>query len=182
MLPWGHLAVGYLVFTFFTDVRYQTPQTFGTLVAVAVGTQLPDLIDKPFAWYLHVLPNGRSFSHSIFVSVLLVGLVYVVARRYDRPLVGAAFGCGYLTHLGGDALYPLLRGEWAELVFLLWPAATFPYDDADYTILQMLVDGALTPTGVFEAGLLVLAVAVWVHLEMPGLQPLRARWERLQDA
>lgn len=52
---------------------------------------------------------------------------------------------------------------------------TFPYD-ADYEILAMLIDGATSPTGIFEAGLFVLAVAVWVHHEMPGMESVRARW------
>ena len=177
MLPWGHFAVGYLVFTALTDYRYRKPQTFGALVALVFGTQLPDLVDKPFAWYLHVLPNGRSLSHSVFVAVLLAGVAYWVARRYERPLVGVAFGCGYLLHLAGDAFYPVLYGEWAELAFLFYPLITFPYDDADYEILAMLIDGATSPTGVFEAGLFVLAVAVWVHHGTPGLEPVRARWQ-----
>ena len=176
MLPWGHLAVGYLAFTLLSDRRYRRPQTAAALVALAVGTQLPDLVDKPLAWYLHVLPNGRSLGHSIFVAVLLAGIAYAVARRYDQPVVGVAFGVGYLSHLAADALYPLLRGEWAELAFFLWPVRTYPYEDTDYTVLEMLIEGALTPTGLFELGLFVVAFGVWVRQEMPGLQTVRARW------
>lgn len=178
MFPWGHLAVGYLVFTFLTEVRYRRPQTLGALVALAVGTQLPDLVDKPFAWYLHVLPNGRSLGHSIFVALLLTGALYVVARRLHWPLVGVAFACGYLTHLAGDALYPALGGEWAELTFLLWPVITYPYDDSGYSIVTMLVEGALSPLGLVEFGLLVVAIGVWVRLETPGLDALAVRWRR----
>lgn len=176
MLPWGHFAVGYLAFTLLTDLWNRRPQTFGALVALGVATQLPDLIDKPFAWYLNVLPNGRSLSHSVFVAILLAGLAYTAARQYDRPLVGVAFGVGYLTHLGSDALYPLLGGDWAEMAFLFWPVVTYPYDDADYRVLEMLIDGATSPTGIFEVGLFVVAVAVWVHHEMPGLETVEARW------
>ena len=28
------------------------------VLALALGTQLPDLVDKPLAWYLDVLPFG----------------------------------------------------------------------------------------------------------------------------
>lgn len=173
MLPWGHLAVGYLAFTILTDVRYRRSQTLAALATLAVATQLPDVVDKPFAWYLHVLPNGRSLGHSVFVALLLVGLVYAVARRFDRPLVGVAFGVGYLSHLAADALYPVLRGEWAEAAFVFWPAITVPPDDTDYRVLEMLLEGATSPTGVFETGLFVLAVVVWVRHEMPGLQGIR---------
>ena len=178
MFPWGHLAVGYLAFAFLTEFRYRRPQTAGALVALAVGTQLPDLVDKPFAWYLDVLPHGRSLSHSLFAALLLCGLVLAVARWYDRPLVGVAFGCGYLTHLAADGLYPLLGGEWADLAYLFWPVTSVAADDSGYTIVSMLVEGALSPTGLFEAGLLVVAIAVWVRLETPGLQSVRARLER----
>lgn len=116
MLPWGHLAVGYLVFTYLTDYHYYKPQTLEALIVLAIGTQLPDLIDKPFAWYLGVLPNGRSLSHSVFVAVLLAGVAYWVATRYERPLVGVGFGCGYLLPLAGDALYPL-----SEVSGQSWP-------------------------------------------------------------
>lgn len=178
MFPWGHLAVGYLVFAFLTQFRYRRPQTAAALIALAVGTQLPDLVDKPFAWYLGILPHGRSLSHSLFAALLLCGLVLAVARRYDRPLVGVAFGTGYLTHLATDGLYPLLDGEWASLGYLFWPVTSVPADDSGYSIVTMLVEGSVSPLGLFEFGLLAVAIAVWVRLETPGLDAVVGHWRR----
>lgn len=178
MFPWGHLAVGYLVFAFLTQFRYRRPQTAAALVALAVGTQLPDLVDKPFAWYLNVLVSGRSLGHSLFVALLLCGLAVALARRYDRSLAGIAFSCGYLTHLAADGLYPLLGGEFADLGYLLWPVTSIPSDDSGYSIVSMLVEGAVSPLGLFEFGLLVVAIGVWWRLETPGLDAVAGHWRR----
>lgn len=70
-----------------------------------------------------------------------------------------------------------LPGDWAQLAFLFYPLITFPNDDANLEIFPMLIDGTTLATGIFEAGLFVLAVAVWVHHERPGLEPVRARWK-----
>lgn len=42
--------------------------------------------------------------------------------------------------------------------------------------LEMPVDGASLPTGIFEAVLLVVAVGVRVRRGTPGLQQAQARW------
>ena len=57
MWPWGHLAVAYLCYVLSIKLRGDGEQTLLTLVAVAVGSQFPDLIDKPFAWSVAILPR-----------------------------------------------------------------------------------------------------------------------------
>ena len=65
MWPWGHLAVGYLVYSGLSRWRFgRLPGSVATL-AVALGTQLPDLVDKPLAWTVNVLASGRSLAHSL---------------------------------------------------------------------------------------------------------------------
>ena len=60
MLPWGHLAVGYLAYSLAVRVRSGGPPAGLAVAALAVGTQFPDLIDKPLVSWVSVLPSGRS--------------------------------------------------------------------------------------------------------------------------
>jgi membrane-bound metal-dependent hydrolase YbcI (DUF457 family) len=173
MLPWGHLAVGYLGLTWGSSWLGRNSPGELAVLALVVGTQLPDLVDKPLAWYLAVLPSGRSFGHSLFVAGVVVAAVYAAARRVDRPVAGVAFGWGYLSHLAGDALYPALSGQWAEFAFLFWPVRSVPQDETGYTILGVLLDGTLSPTGLFETALFVVALAVWRWQDFPGTERVR---------
>ena len=50
VLPWGHLAIGYLCLSLAIRARWRVPPQGPAVIAVAIGTQLPDLIDKPLAW------------------------------------------------------------------------------------------------------------------------------------
>lgn len=174
MLPWGHAAVGYLLYT--AVVRYREGEgalpSGPPVLALAVGTQFADLVDKPLAWYLNVLPSGRSLGHSLLVAIVLISIVHSIAVRYDRRELSVAFAVGHLSHLAADALYPLLRGEWAELYFLFWPLLDRPEADVDRTIVEVLVTSTLSPTGYFELGLFVVATAVWISHGWPGRREL----------
>lgn len=121
MWPWGHLAVGYLLYSIWIHLRKrQRPNGRGT-VALAFGTQFPDLVDKPLAWTFGILPNGRSLTHSLFVATFVIVVLSVLLRRRNEAAVAAAFSIGYLSHLFGDALYPFLGGNYYAVGFLAWP-------------------------------------------------------------
>lgn len=176
MLPWGHVAVGYLLYT--SLVRYRRGEgavpAGAMVVALALGTQFADLVDKPLAWYLGVLESGRSLAHSLLVAVLVVAVVYWVATWYDRREFGVAFAVGHLSHLAADALYPIVRGEWVELRYLLWPVLERPDPVVDRTVTEVVVASTFSPTGYLEAGLFVAAAALWVSRGAPGLGEFRA--------
>ena len=183
MWPWGHLAAGYLVYR---ALDSNGARSTVSLVALAVGTQLPDLIDKPFAWTIPLLPNGRSLGHSLVLALpLLVGLIVVLDGRRRR--VAAALATGYLTHLGTDALYPALTGEWYYVGFLGWPLIEpIEYPSESAGIVEHFLAFEVTLTSGFEILLFVLAVALWIHDGVPGLRDvLRAIVDgigRLRDA
>ncbi|WP_232688805.1 metal-dependent hydrolase [Halobacterium zhouii] len=122
MWPWEHLAVGYILYSGYSRVRYgDSPDGTAAVVAV-VASQLPDLIDKPLAWGLSVLPGGRTLGHSLVFAVPVLLVFWALARRADRPDLASAASIPYLAHLVGDVVYPaLLPGESATLGFLLWP-------------------------------------------------------------
>jgi len=171
VLPWGHAAVGYLLYTVLC--RYRTGETpeSAPVLALAVGTQIADLIDKPLAWYLGVIPSGRSLGHSLFTAVVLIAIADWIARRYGRREYSAAFAVGHLSHLAADSVYPILRGNFGELRFLLWPAIPQPPEETetDRTIPQVLIESTFSPVGVFELLLFVLATALWLAHRAPGL-------------
>jgi len=133
MFPWEHLAVGYLCYSLFAHLRGRTPSGPATL-AVVIGTQFPDLVDKPLSWALDVLPAGV-FAHSVFVAVPLVALVFVAGWRVGRTEPAIAFAVGYLSHLPGDVLPSVVLGGDPSYWFLFWPAMARPGVDVSNPIV-----------------------------------------------
>lgn len=174
MWPWAHAAFGYLLYTGVRRVRGAGPPAGWPVVALAVGTQFPDLVDKPLAWYVQLLPYGRSLAHSLLVAVPLALGAWLYAHHRGRPAVGLAFAVGYLSHLVGDALHATVAAEWAHLAFLVWPLVPIPNQDTELEgLVAHLRDIEASPFLLF--GLLVTAVglAVWIRHGRPGVAELR---------
>lgn len=175
MLPWGHAAVGYLCYSFLIRVRDRRPPAGPAVIALAVGTQLPDLIDKPLAWSLGVLPSGRSLGHSLLFAAALGVVVWLVARRYDRQREGNALLLGHLSHVIVDATPALISGNWEEAGVLLWPitpAYQYP-DEMDRSIIGFFLELDVTALPLPGVILSVLAIGVWVFDGRPGVDTLR---------
>lgn len=174
MWPWGHAALGYLLYASYTRLRYdRTPDGASTLILL-IGTQLPDLIDKPLAWTLPVLPSGRSLGHSVLVLVPLSLLVYALAVRYQDGDWGNAFVIGVLSHAVVDVLPSAVRGEFAYTTSLVWPLLPPPpYPERDRTILGHFLAIEPTPMLMFELVLTVVAVVVWWRQGRPGWRTIR---------
>lgn len=172
MWPWGHAAVGYLAYRAWV-ARSGRPIDGLAVVALAVGTQAPDLVDKPLGWYLGVLPAGRSLGHSVLVATLLAAVAWSVARRYDRPAVAGAFALGYATHLVTDSYHAVLTGEFDALAYLAYPFVHLPPEPPGLGLLYLLRRQEFTPFFAFELVLTVLAVALWVRDDVPGLDAIR---------
>lgn len=173
MWPWGHLAVGYLLYSTLVRARTGRAPSGPAALAVALGTQFPDLIDKPLAWGLGVLPHGRTLAHSLFTATIVVVLGYAYARHRGRAELGVAFGVGYLTHPFADGLLPLVQGHTEYVAYLLWPLFGLPFYSTDATVLVSLGWFDLTVYGLFQLGLAVVAYAVWVADGRPGLGTFR---------
>ncbi|AQL44933.1 hypothetical protein BV210_19105 (plasmid) [Halorientalis sp. IM1011] len=188
MWPWEHAAVGYVGYSLALRAVGRRPPSDAGAVALLVGTQVPDLIDKPLAWWLGVLPAGRSLGHSLPFAVPVVVSVLIATRALDRDALGAAFAVGYLSHLPGDVIYPVLLGDGPALSFLLYPFVEIPPDATPGALAKVsdLLAGfgsfLATPHGTLyligEVGLLVLAVAVWIWDGWPGLGLFRKQVRR----
>jgi membrane-bound metal-dependent hydrolase YbcI (DUF457 family) len=172
MWPWGHLAVGYLVYTALTRMRENRPPSGPEALLVAFGTQFPDFIDKPLAWVFDVLPGGRTLMHSLFAVAIVTAFVAVYARRHDRFDLAAAFSVGYLTHPFADALLAFLQGQFQYAGYFLWPLFGMPEYETAETVLASIGWFHLTVYGVFQFLLAALAVWLWTRHGRPGLATL----------
>ncbi|KAA9396481.1 metal-dependent hydrolase [Haloarcula sp. CBA1130] len=129
MFPWTHAAFGYLLLVCL-GLLLSRRISKAELVAVLIGTQLADVVDKPLAWWFAAIPSGRSLGHSLLIAVPLSVAVIAAAWYHSHPEVGVAFGLGYASHLLGDTYVALYYWRVEEFTFLLWPLLpAYPYDD-----------------------------------------------------
>jgi len=178
MWPWEHLVFGYLLYSLGGRAAGRERPGERDTYALAVATQLPDLIDKPLAWTFSVLPSGISLAHSLAFAVPCCLLGWALARRRSAPAVGTGFAVGYGSHLAGDSLYPLFTSGEAATSFLFWPfVARRPIEDtaflAEVSRLFARFQAFLaTPRGqaylLGEVVVLALVVALWVRDGRPG--------------
>ena len=174
MWPWGHLAVGYVLYSVLARVRLGRSPGGRAALVVAVGTQFPDLVDKPLAWTLGILASGRSLAHSLLTATIVIAAVMWYAQRRDRSELAVAFAVGYLSHLLGDALGPLLAGEYVYLSSLGWPLLSPPPYTHEGGILAHFGDFALTAMSTFGVVLATAVFGLWLRDGAPGLAVLRS--------
>jgi hypothetical protein len=182
MWPWEHLAFGYLWLSLGTHVWGDRRPSDEAVVALAVGTQFPDLVDKPLAWWLGVLPSGVSLGHSILIALPAVGLLVWITKRRGQGAVGWAFGVGYLSHIAADGVFSLAIDGDISPGYMLWPLLSRPGKDTTFFVTvgelwATFVRFLGSPRGrlylgvelLFLAGVLVL----WVSDGTPGVRWLR---------
>ena len=170
MQPVVHLFVGYLCWSAYTRLgRGETPAAVSAVVAVFAAI-LPDLIDKPLAAW-GVVGVGRTVGHSLLFAVPLGIVVYLLAARLDRRLLGVAFVVGYGSHIAADVPWHVLSWDLHELGFLFWPVTEMP----PYTGVKPLgtIAGTEVTTLWLEAAIVVLAVALWIRDGTPALRGVR---------
>ncbi|MWG36328.1 metal-dependent hydrolase [Halomarina oriensis] len=176
MWPWGHLGFGYLLYSLSRRATGRGPPTDAAALALAFGTQFPDVVDKPLAWWLTVLPSGRSLAHSALFGTLVVALVWWVLASREHSEAGSAFALGYASHLLGDSLVDLSAGAFGRLTFLLWPVLpAVEYDDEG--LGPLVGEFALTPWVLFGLLVGVLTAVLWAVDGFPGVAGV-TRWYR----
>lgn len=181
VFPLGHLAFAYLWYVVYAVAASRRLPARWVLVPLFLGSQAPDLVDKPLAYY-GVVAYGRSFAHSLFTFAIVSVLVRAVARRsnvnqsedsWRYPLVRltpVAFAVGYGSHILADAYRALFQGKFYEARWLLWPVYRLPPGQADgvppwirlldlskYTDSETHLGVILVAVGVFA----VIRVAAW---------------------
>jgi len=174
MWPWGHLGLGYLLAVPLL-ARFGLEDDYVALAALAVGTQLPDLVDKPLAWTFDVMPYGRAAMHSLLVLGVASVLVSAVLRSVR---VGVPLLAGWATHLVGDVVYPLADGAVGDVTFLAWPLLALPEPAGDHGILAYFRTLSLTGETALEVGLFALAAGVFLVREWRTRRPSAGIVER----
>ena len=168
MWPLGHAAVAYLCYSVLVRARNIGPPDGVAVVVLLFGSQFPDLVDKPLAWYLGVLPTGRTLAHSLLVIGPLAVAVYLLAARYSRTEYGIAFGVGAVSHVLVDALPAIWGGT--DPGFLLWPlVAVEPYGNGAPTVTGLFVESVGDPYFLSEFVFAAIALVVWRQEGYPGL-------------
>lgn len=185
MWPWDHLAFGYVLYTVWRrTVRWDPPD--GVAIAILLlGTQLPDLLDKPLAWSLEVFPSGLSVGHSLVFLVAASAVATVVGIRIGRIDLSAAFAIGLISHLLGDILFAVLLDSPVTYELVLWPFVEIPPEHVDglltttATLWTRYLDFLSTTTGrmylFLDLLLLSVATASWLVDGAPGTVAFR-RW------
>lgn len=121
MLPSEHFIVAFvpvLVYVGVRDREFPSPRLIGI---VFVGSQFPDLIDKPLAHEVALLPSGRVFMHSLPFAIPIIVLVSLYGWRTRRLRASSIFGFSYLTHLLADNYRAFIRPNPQIPPDLLWP-------------------------------------------------------------
>jgi hypothetical protein len=181
MDPVTHAAVAYLLYVAYATVTSHRLPARWALVPLAIGSQFPDLVDKPLA-YWGVIPYGRSLAHSVFTLLLVSGAVRWVMRSPSlrladrlpdrvRRLTPAAFAVGYAAHLLGDAWQGLLRGDLYSVRFLAYPLFGVPRSPSDDISPWMRVlELYREPAAAMHLEIVVAAVVVFVGVRVWAAQ------------
>lgn len=191
MWPWEHLAVGYVCYSLGVWAWRRSPPKAAGALLLAVGTQLPDLVDKPLSWVYAVFPGGYGPGHSVFVAVPMALVVVLIAGHLGRPVAGAGLAVGWWSHLAGDVVVAVLRDNPYAFDRILWPTVSLPpdglmLDGLGYVhyFLRHGVDRAQTQGQelflVAYVGVFVAAVLLWLVDGAPGM-PKPWRWMERAD-
>ena len=119
MLPHEHFLVAALPIFGYILLRHRRLPSKAMTFVVFVGSQFPDIIDKPLAHSAGFLPSGRVFMHSLPFAVPIAIGILAYGFKTDRPHLSIGFVWAYAAHIVAD-WYPLfLNGQLPPNLF--WP-------------------------------------------------------------
>lgn len=182
MWPWEHLAVGYLAYSLGLRALRREPPSDTEALALALATQLPDLVDKPLSWGAGWFPSGHAVGHAALVAVPVGVAALWRLRGTDRARLAVAGVVGWWGHVLADVLDPLRRGDPPAPGRALWPLSNPAPYESDLGLGRGVVYGRRlladlsTVDPVPVALYLLLAastVAVWVADGHPGTGVVR---------
>ncbi|WP_292466014.1 metal-dependent hydrolase [Methanolobus sp.] len=134
MLPFAHIAIALVLF-YIAGLAFPKIRPHINYWYVAVGSMLPDLIDKPVGILLFadIFSSGRIFAHSLlFVGVLGVAGYYLYTRKKDARVLMLA---------GGSLIHQLLDGMWNTPVTFLWPLLGWEFQRRAYGSFWQFLTG-----------------------------------------
>ncbi|WP_277552388.1 metal-dependent hydrolase [Halobaculum limi] len=164
MWPWGHAAVGYVVITVLWIGWRRRPLFGREVLAVIVGTQVPDLVDKPLTWIVPLLPSGRSLGHSAVIWAIVAVVVVLSVRNTEYDDLALLVLLGYFLGLLSDLPTAVIRGDISEVSYLLWPLLPAPTFEIEPDLLIHLAEielSDLVRLAVVCSGLLLGQQLLW---------------------
>ncbi len=121
-------------------VRYVFKDPNMDLRFLAIGSLLPDLVDKPIGSVLFVdqFQTGRVYGHALLAPVMLLAVVMLVTRRGSvRRKAWLGLPIGALLHL-------FLDGQWANPEGFWWPFLGLDFPEMDPARLWPLLEDTIT--------------------------------------
>ena len=130
---------------------------------VAVGSMLPDIIDKPLGGIIlhESLGNGRIYAHTLVFLLLIVAAALLFLYTFRWP--------GGLVLAGGALFHHVLDGMWLYPGTWLWPLYGWGFPPGEPEVwLQLWLTNLFTDPAVFVpeiAGGLVILYMLGVRLK-----------------
>lgn len=121
MLPPEHFLVAFIPLLVYVLVRDKQLPSLRFVAVVFLGTQFPDLIDKPLAHQFGVLPSGRVFMHSLPTAIPVLLIIGLYGWKTNRLRLSSAFIFSHLSHLLADNYRLLIQSKPQIPADLLWP-------------------------------------------------------------
>lgn len=122
MEPINHVLLALLPVFAYSLLRYRRLTTGSMALVVVFAALFPDLVDKPLAWWLGVIPSGRMLAHSVLVAIPIIIGVLLFTYRTNRLPYAVGFSWGYLSHIAADFYPIILQGrEYYWYPNLFWP-------------------------------------------------------------
>lgn len=119
MRPIEHLIVALVPVGLYVLLRDRRLLSLELAAVTFVGSQFPDLVDKPLALQLNLIPTGRVFMHSLPFAIPVWAFVVAYGWKTDRLRGGVAFVFAHALHLVADNRETLTAGRIPN--DLLWP-------------------------------------------------------------
>ena len=118
-----HFVVAFLPVLAYVVGRDRRLPSLRLVGVVFVGSQFPDLVDKPLAHQFGILPSGRVFMHSLPTAIPVLLVIAWYGWKTDRIRVSSAFVFAHLSHLIADNYQAFLGPNPRFPPDLLWPFA-----------------------------------------------------------
>jgi len=157
--PHEHVLIALCPVVAYCALRHRRLPSWHVGSAVAVGSLLPDLVDKPLAHSLSLLPSGRVFLHSLPIAIPIAIVAMAYGWQTNRVPTAGGFVVGLLLHPFGDFDAQLRAG--AVPAHMLWPLVpvetrfTEPFWTVPWTLFSAVVLACLA---------VLLARDMWVQL------------------
>lgn len=173
MFPLGHLGISMgiaLALAYKIGKKLDSRSFF---LGTAVGSLLPDFIDKPIGFYLGYPGGGRLVAHTILFALILSLAVFLFLRysRFDdirkKERVSALLCFGLL----GSWVHLLLDRMWWDLDILLWPAYGVQFPKGEFSLCHLALD-PWAWGGEILGGTLLLLFAVFYLKNVAGLRAI----------